>query len=60
MEGQISWHGDVDEVAAALRSWADTGATHVAINTMGAGLRTVDDHLAALTSAAKVANNVVG
>ena len=35
MEGRISWHGDADEVGAALRSWAD-GATQVAINTMGA------------------------
>jgi probable F420-dependent oxidoreductase len=60
IEGSISWHGDLDEVAAALRSWADAGATHVAINTMGAGLHTVDDHLSALTSAAEVAEVVVG
>jgi probable F420-dependent oxidoreductase len=60
MEGRISWHGDVDEVGAALRSWAAAGATHVAINTMGAGLNTVDDHLTALTAAAEVANSVVG
>ncbi len=59
MEGRISWHGDVDEVAAALRSWAGAGATHVAIDTMGAGLQTVDDHLTALASAAEVANTVV-
>jgi probable F420-dependent oxidoreductase len=59
MEGRISWHGDVDEVAAALRSWAGAGATHVAIDTMGAGLPTVDDHLTALASAGEVANNVV-
>ena len=60
MEGRITWHGDVDEVAAALRSWADAGASHVAIDTMGAGLDTVDDHLTALTSAAEVADRVVG
>jgi probable F420-dependent oxidoreductase len=60
MEGRISWHDDREQVAAALRSWADAGATHVAINTMGAGLHTVDDHLTALTAAAEVANSVVG
>jgi probable F420-dependent oxidoreductase len=60
MEGRISWHRDVDEIAAALRGWADAGATHVAINTMGAGLHTVDDHLSALTSVAEIASSVVG
>lgn len=60
MEGRISWHGDTDEVRAALRSWADAGATRVAINTMGAGLHTVDDHLTALTYTAEVADSIVG
>jgi probable F420-dependent oxidoreductase len=60
MEGRISWHRDVDEIAAALRGWADAGATHVAINTMGAGLHTVDDHLSALMSVAEIASSVVG
>ena len=49
MEGRVEWRGDVDDVAARIGSWRDTGATHVSVNTMGAGLRTVDDHLGALT-----------
>ena len=47
---------------AALRIGADellhvvihlAGATHVAVTTMGAGLRTVDEHLTALATVAE-------
>jgi probable F420-dependent oxidoreductase len=55
MEGRVSWNGNADELAAGLRVWADAGASHVSINTMGAGLASVDDHLRALTSAAETA-----
>ncbi len=63
MEGRVSWSGDPEQTVADIAAWADAGATHVAVNTMGAGLRTVDEHLAALqkrgsdavTSAASVA-----
>jgi probable F420-dependent oxidoreductase len=55
MEGQVSWNGNADDLAAGLRVWADAGASHVSINTMGAGLASVDDHLRALTSAAETA-----
>jgi probable F420-dependent oxidoreductase len=58
MEGRVTWGGDADKLADALSSWADAGASHVSINTMGAGLRSVDDHLAALASAADVAKEV--
>ncbi|OBI41528.1 LLM class F420-dependent oxidoreductase [Mycobacterium kyorinense] len=58
MEGRVSWNDDPDEFVAALRSWADVGASHVSINTMGAGLASVDDHLAALTTAAQAAKAV--
>jgi probable F420-dependent oxidoreductase len=54
MEGRISWRGDRDEVAVGAATWAHAGATHVSINTMGAGLETVDDHLAALAAIAEV------
>jgi probable F420-dependent oxidoreductase len=50
MEGRVTWHGDVDEVVAAVARWRGAGATHVSINTMKAGLATVDDHLRALES----------
>ncbi|MCW2655022.1 MAG: putative F420-dependent oxidoreductase, Rv2161c family [Mycobacterium sp.] len=58
MDGRVTWSRDSDELAKSLRGWADAGATHVSINTMGAGLTTVDDHLGALTAAADVANTV--
>ncbi len=46
MEGRVDWRGDGDAVADQLALWAKSGATHVSVNTMGAGLDTVDDHLA--------------
>jgi hypothetical protein len=55
MGGQVSWTGNVDDLADGLRAWADAGATHMSINTMDAGLASVDDHLAALTTAAEIA-----
>ena len=55
MEGRVSWSGNADELVAGLRGWAEAGASHVSINTMGAGLAAVDDHLAALTRAAEAA-----
>jgi probable F420-dependent oxidoreductase len=58
MEGHLRWQQDQDEVAAAMRQWQDTGATHLSVNTMGAGLKTVDDHLAALATAAQAATTI--
>ena len=53
MEGRASWGpGGVETVLAEVRQWSDAGATHVSINTMGAGLASVDDHLAALAATA--------
>jgi hypothetical protein len=40
---------------AAIERWRAAGATHLSINTMGAGLTSVDDHLAALESLAAAA-----
>jgi hypothetical protein len=34
--------------------WRDAGATHLAVNTMGAGFESVDGHLAALAAAPEV------
>jgi len=53
MEGRVDWRGDRRHVADELAQWAAAGATHVSVNTMGAGLRTVDDHLSALQAVAK-------
>ena len=48
MEGRVDWAGDGDAIAAAIAAWKTAGATHLSVNTMKAGLATVDDHLAAL------------
>jgi probable F420-dependent oxidoreductase len=54
MEGRTSWDaGGVDTLAATAAQWNDAGASHLSINTMRAGLTTVDDHLVALESAAE-------
>ncbi len=53
MEGRVSWGEEgTPELVRRVGSWRDAGATHVSINTMGAGLGSVDGHLAALTEAA--------
>jgi hypothetical protein len=54
MEGRVTWSDSPETLAEHTASWRDAGATHVSVNTMGAGLRTVDDHLAALEAAADV------
>jgi probable F420-dependent oxidoreductase len=60
MEGRVSWQQDGDELAAAMRQWQDADATHLSVNTMGAGLKTVDEHLAALATAAEAAKTISG
>jgi probable F420-dependent oxidoreductase len=53
MEGRITWRGDAREVAEQAARWQDAGASHLSVNTMGAGLATLDDHLAALDEVAR-------
>ena len=53
MEGRVDWRGDADAVAGQLAEWAKAGASHASVKTMGAGLKTVDDHLAALGQVAE-------
>ena len=60
MEGRLRWQQDQDKLAAAMRQWQDADATHLSVNTMGAGLKTVDDHLAALATAAEAAKAISG
>ena len=53
MEGRVSWgEGGAETLTHHIQKWRDAGATHVSVNTMGAGLVSVDDHLGALASAA--------
>jgi probable F420-dependent oxidoreductase len=54
MEGRASWRGDPGKLAEQAAAWRDAGATHLSVNTMGAGLRAVDDHLRALEAAAEI------
>jgi hypothetical protein len=48
MEGRLDWRGDLDEVLRRVDGWREAGASHLSINTMHAGLATVDDHLEVL------------
>jgi probable F420-dependent oxidoreductase len=50
MEGRVSWtpEGGVDKLADHLGRWRDAGATHVAVNTMGSALGSVEGHLRVL------------
>jgi probable F420-dependent oxidoreductase len=48
MEGQVDYTGDIDAALASIENWRAAGATHVSVNTMGAGLSSVDEHLTVL------------
>ena len=60
MEGRLGWQQDQDKLVSAMRQWQQAGATHLSVNTMGVGLKSVDDHLAALATAAEAAKTVNG
>jgi probable F420-dependent oxidoreductase len=60
MEGRLRWQQDRDQLATTMRQWQDADATHLTVNTMGAGLKTVDDHLAALATTAEAAKTISG
>ncbi|MEO3885403.1 LLM class F420-dependent oxidoreductase [Nonomuraea sp. B5E05] len=51
MEGRVRWTGDAGELGALAGRWREAGATHLAVNTMKAGLSSVDEHIAALSTA---------
>ena len=52
VEPRVAWRANAAEVATLAGQWREIGAEYIAINTMGAGLRGVDEHLAALAEAA--------
>jgi alkanesulfonate monooxygenase SsuD/methylene tetrahydromethanopterin reductase-like flavin-dependent oxidoreductase (luciferase family) len=54
MEGRVSWRGSPEKLAEHAAAWRDAGATHVSVNTMGAGLGAVDNHLSVLETAAEI------
>ncbi len=52
IEARLSWRdGSPDELGAQARAWAAVGATHIGVNTMGAGLATLADHITVLSQA---------
>ena len=49
MEGRVSWgEGGAAKLVDHVGRWRAAGASHVSVNTMGAGLGSVDGHLEAL------------
>jgi hypothetical protein len=54
IEGRIEYgDGDLDRIGAEARAWRDAGATHLAVNTMRAGLGGPDGHVVALQAVAE-------
>jgi probable F420-dependent oxidoreductase len=52
MEGRINVGSDSSSsIDQQIAAWREAGATHLSINTMRSGFSTVDEHIAALTSA---------
>lgn len=53
MEGRVSWSaGGTEQLLESVAKWKEAGATHLSINTMKAGLASVEDHLAVLAESA--------
>jgi hypothetical protein len=53
MEGRASWtEAGIEKLVDHVERWRVAGATHLSINTMGAGLGAVDGHLAVLAEVA--------
>jgi len=53
LEGRVSWGpGGLEQLVDHVGRWRDAGATHLSINTMGAGLGDLDGHLGVLAEVA--------
>jgi probable F420-dependent oxidoreductase len=48
MEARVTWVHGASEVAEQVAQWQELGASHVSVNTMGAGFTSVGQHLDAL------------
>ena len=54
MQGQVTWgERGLDAVIDHIGRWRNAGASHVGVNTMGAGFGSVDHHLRALALVAE-------
>jgi probable F420-dependent oxidoreductase len=51
MEGRVNWKG-AEQLVEHAQGWREAGASHLSLNTMGAGLGAVDGHLQVLEEAA--------
>jgi probable F420-dependent oxidoreductase len=52
IEGRVSWAGDLRKLSTQVDRWRQAEATHLSVNTMGAGLGGVDRHLDVLAQVA--------
>jgi alkanesulfonate monooxygenase SsuD/methylene tetrahydromethanopterin reductase-like flavin-dependent oxidoreductase (luciferase family) len=49
VEGRAEWAtGNIETIVGHAGRWRAAGATHLSVNTMGAGCRGADEHIAAL------------
>jgi probable F420-dependent oxidoreductase len=54
MEGRLGFNGrDTDALVSTTQRWLESGATHLAVNTMGSALPGLEAHLQALAVAAE-------
>jgi hypothetical protein len=60
LEPRLNWAGELNGFVALAESWRMVGATHAAVNTMGAGLTGVDEHLNVLSQIAPALTELSG
>lgn len=60
IEARLNANVTQEEWTASLAAWKELGATHISLNTMGAGLRTLAQHLEALRRFHEAASATVG
>ncbi len=55
LEARVPYgHGDPAALQALVEGWRQAGATHLSVNTMGSGLQTPSEHIAAIGAFAKL------
>ncbi|MBP6786262.1 MAG: LLM class F420-dependent oxidoreductase [Candidatus Promineofilum sp.] len=59
LEPRLHWgDGDLDALGRALEGWRTAGATHISLNTMGAGFTTAGEHLEAIRRFAEISSGL--
>ena len=55
LEPRITWHsGDLDNLLRQREEWQAAGASHLSLNTMGAGFTTPQQHIDAIRNFAEM------